>query len=313
MNDESRRPKKVYEADCGFVFAATGDQYTTMARRSARNLKRACPDFPIDLYTDQNIQDDVFEQIHQLSVSDRRPKMESLLRSRFNKTVFLDADTITVADISDLFDRLDTYEFTAAHATQRNRQKQIQKHMADIPASFPEYNSGVLGVRKTHKIMRVLQQWESEYKAVGTGMDQPHLRRALYDEEPLIWVLPREFNLISQRYQERWRAIDGPIRILHLRQLQKIDLGSPDRPFYIDEVLGPKLARHLLQMIKSDSYLPVDRAEKNVSCLATDGYFFQPPQDDKTNLSKKQRRWKTLVCKCKNAARRLRRRVIAED
>ena len=106
--------------DCGFVFATTGALYTVLARRAARTLRKTMPDAQIDLFTDQVLDDPVFTQIHRLHTSSSRPKMEAMRRSRFGKTVYLDADIVVLADVSELFALLDRVEFAACQGVARN-------------------------------------------------------------------------------------------------------------------------------------------------------------------------------------------------
>ena len=69
------------EAPRGFVYAATGSAYVTLARRSARALRRIIgPDAQIDLFTDAPVHDPVFSQVHILQQASRRPKIEALLQ-----------------------------------------------------------------------------------------------------------------------------------------------------------------------------------------------------------------------------------------
>lgn len=72
----------------GFVFAATGDICVTLARRAARSLRLVHPGAEIDLFTDVRVDDSVFNQVHRLSESWFRPKMEAVLKSRFERTIF---------------------------------------------------------------------------------------------------------------------------------------------------------------------------------------------------------------------------------
>ena len=53
-------------SDRGFVFAATSPRYTIMAQRAARNLRMVMPEAQVDLFTDQDIDDPVFDQIHKV-------------------------------------------------------------------------------------------------------------------------------------------------------------------------------------------------------------------------------------------------------
>ncbi|WCR11941.1 hypothetical protein JHW45_06175 [Paracoccus stylophorae] len=101
----------------GVVFATTGKTYNILARRAARTLKQCMPTVEIDWFTDATLKSDrVFSQIHRLSESFFRPKMEALRKSRFDRTLYLDADIIALSDVSELFTALDDFDLLAAHA-----------------------------------------------------------------------------------------------------------------------------------------------------------------------------------------------------
>ena len=73
MNPEARTGNAA--GTIGFVFAATGDKYVTLARRAARTLKQVMPDVPVDLFTDLPVSDPTLSQIHSLETATHRPKI----------------------------------------------------------------------------------------------------------------------------------------------------------------------------------------------------------------------------------------------
>lgn len=231
----------------GFVFATTGLQYTNLARRAARSLKLAMPKAQIDLFTDQKIEDPIFDEIHPVTHRGPRPKMEALLSSRFEKTIYLDADVVVVEDISDVFDLLDTHPIAAALGVSRSR-TEMTSYRKDIPHAFPVLNSGVFAIRRTPQTLAFLEDWDRNYARSKIGKDQPVLRATLYEHQLMPLVLPPEYNLLKQSLLDKWGRINGGIRCLHVRALHDVAHPNTDEPIGLQEVVRP---RHLQTMIKA--------------------------------------------------------------
>ena len=60
----------------GFVFGVSGREYADLAVRAARSLRAVAPDALIDIFTDVDVPDDLFDQVHPLEQSWFRPKFE---------------------------------------------------------------------------------------------------------------------------------------------------------------------------------------------------------------------------------------------
>ena len=240
--------------DCGFVFATTGDLYTTLARRTARNLRQTNPDVLIDLYTDQQVEDEVFDQIHQLTHKGRRPKMEALRRSRFEKTFYLDADVVVLEDIREVFAVFDFSDIVGCQGFSRTK-GHLKTQGIDIPRCFPLINGGVLGIRKTKQMDCFLQEWEDRWENADTliiNLDQPILRGLLFEKRILPLVLPREYNLIKLNELNVWRDVSGGLRILHARKLHSKEHSNPHEPVKLSEILSPEQVRIVNRARKLD-------------------------------------------------------------
>ncbi len=238
--------------DCGFIFATTGELYTILARRAARTLRQVMPDAQIDLFTDQDLTDPVFTRIHRLNHSTSRPKMEALRRSRFRKTVYLDADIVVLADVSELFALLDRVELAACQGWARGR-----VYMGDgtVPRAFPMLNSGVLAVRICRRTRTFMMEWERRMVSNQEKLDQGSLRNAVYDSNLVYTVLPPEYNMIHVPLLDIWEEKMGAPRILHLTKLHKGDPGNPEEPLDPLEILNFKRAALLPDLMKNDDFL----------------------------------------------------------
>lgn len=234
----------------GFIYATTGRDYTVLARRSARNLRAVMPDAQIDLFTDQEITDPVFDQIHRLSQSTHRPKMEAMLRSRFDRNVLLDADTIPVGDVADLFAILDCCHVAGALAY--GRPAWAFAAQKNIPRAFPYINGGVLAFRRSPRMLQLIAEWQRMVVGNDLRHDQPALRSLLYRHRVPLIVLPHYYNMIYPGWLDRWEGNFGPPLILHIFDLHKKPPGSPDMPFDLVTVLGRRRARVVLQSLEKE-------------------------------------------------------------
>lgn len=220
----------------GFVYATTGADYTALARRSARSLALAMPGARIDLFTDQPVEDPVFERIHRLDSGWFRPKMQAIRQSRFRRSVVLDADVIVLTDVAELFDLLDDVDLAGCQAA--IRPPQVMAAQADIPRAFPMLNSGMLVTRASPAVQGLVTEWEERMRALGHTTDQPLLRRLLYQRRLPFMVVPPEYNFIHIPSLDSRTAMLGAPRILHVRSLHDRPPGDPDRPFDLTEALG---------------------------------------------------------------------------
>ncbi len=237
---EKVRPKKPWDPDAGFIFATTGAEYTDLARRAARTLRLVMPDAQVDLFTDQAVTDDVFDQIHDISHRGLRPKMEALLRSRFEKTVYLDADIVVLEDICDIFELMEFNPIIATPGVSR-KAMWMNSYIKDIPNGFPIINSGVLGIRKNEFTTALMQEWDQEFSRSGSKVDQPVLRGLLYQKRFIPLMLQQEYNLIKLNALHVWRARNGALRCLHVRDLHNRKDHNPHEPISLREIVGEAL------------------------------------------------------------------------
>lgn len=241
----------------GFVYAATGADYVTLARRSARSLRRVIGDsLPIDLFTDATVTDPVFDRVHPLSTVSRRPKVEALLNSRFDSTIYLDCDTICIAPITDIFDVLDRFDLAFCAEQRRNDKRVREQHpLGDVPVAFPQPNSGLMGVRKSEASRALLQEWHRIFHSGTEKYDQHSLRYLLFHSDLHFHTLPVEYNVMFLGiFMGPARGLAAP-RMLHLPKLHQKPPGDPMRPFIVAEELGPKTVDRLTVTLQEDHTL----------------------------------------------------------
>jgi hypothetical protein len=182
-----QRPKK------GAVYVATGLRYVEEAAVSAVSLRRHMPGLPICLWTDckEGIPA-VFDHVLQLDEvrHNCHDKVPPLLRSPFEKTLFLDTDTYVCAPLDDLFQLLDRFDLLICHTPFRD-----PNPIPGIPPCFTEFNSGLFAFRNNSAIEALFTRWLEAYAFMGHRADQPALRQALWEDRQVrVYHLPPEYN-----------------------------------------------------------------------------------------------------------------------
>jgi hypothetical protein len=203
----------------GVLYVVVGDDsYSEAAARSARSLRHAMPEIPIAVATDRGrtMRTGVDHCIPINEVDGYRAKILGVQRTPFEQTVMLDVDTYILGDVSELFELLNRFDMALAHAPVG-----VSFPLDDVPAAFPEFNTGVIAYRRTGLVDTVLADWLHEYDALSplkpSTMDQPSFRRVAYRTSELrIATLAPEYN---QRFMVAG-FVNQPARILH---------GWPDR------------------------------------------------------------------------------------
>lgn len=281
----------------GFVFATTGPEYTALAQQAALSVKQHCPGIPVDLFTDQPLTDDTFAQIHQLETSWFRPKMECMYRSRFEHTVYLDADLLVIADISDIFDMLGRFDVAAAQDQYRNSTPATNIYKRAMPAAFPQYNGGLLGFARNERTQAFLKSWEQALQDSEMKRDQPILRELLFDSELTICTLPSEYNVHRIEHLRTLTSEDGAPRVIHHYHFHQ-HISKGDYPITsVQELLGSSLFNHINKLIAADTSLNPETTRSKVPAYC-DIYRGKPMPTP--NRIKNQ---KDLVQKLKNPYR----------
>ncbi|MGJ8544424.1 MAG: putative nucleotide-diphospho-sugar transferase [Sulfitobacter sp.] len=250
----------------GFVFAATGAQYRGLAQRAARSLRAVMGDVQIDLFADASLEDAVFNQVHLVEHKGTRPKIEALRRSRFARTVYLDCDVVAVADASDMFALLHRADMIGVQEMYGNAPVGLHRVSQDIPLSFRQINSGVLGVRANAQTHDFLTEWERRMGALQQRWDQPVLREMLWEAELKFQTLPAEYNLMHSRYITAMGQRMAAPRLLHLTPLHEVADGMRDldQPFDLSEVLSEPVLKALQTLIRNDRSLGANRSARDV-------------------------------------------------
>jgi hypothetical protein len=203
----------------GILYFGAGIKHIQEAKRAAEHTAHVWPGIKITGYTTDT------------SNAIMRERIRAMMRTPYHRTLYLDTDTWLLEPVPELFDVLLNFDIALAHAPLR------EAYPVDAPASFPEYNAGVIAYKKSTPVLNFLLDWEKRFardyesrrdeQIVGWYPSQPSLREALYHSGLRIATLPPEYN---------WRGLGyacGPVKILHCRrsfELVEAEINASHKP-----------------------------------------------------------------------------------
>lgn len=203
--------------DRGVIYVATGADYRDLAVASARSLREMEPDLAVDLFTDapETVTEGLFNAVHLIDDPHDRSKLDCMAQTRFERTLFLDCDTLVVNPLGDLWGILDRFDLALAHDVRRRSDLIRAGHSVTTPYAFPQLNSGVMLYRRSEVMLGFLGEWVRRYMAAGGYRDQPVLKDLLWESDLRFYVLPPEFNLRRVTMLDAWEPMDARPTILH--------------------------------------------------------------------------------------------------
>lgn len=205
-------------ANSGVIYYAVGDDCIEQAIASAQSLKHH-NDLPVTLYSDKDLDSVYIDDVITIR-SNEYPffdRINYFRQTPYDKTVYLDTDTVIVGDITSVFDMMDRFDIVAS--INETRDTAVEGHKfnttdIDVPESFPEYQCGVIGFCDNPKIMSLFDDWQSRYKQYRDKyiLDQPFFREAIYHGDIDLGTLPTEYNALINL----GGYFEQEIRIVHL-------------------------------------------------------------------------------------------------
>jgi len=211
----------------GILYVATGELYIRAAVRSAKSVLKHCPNLPTHLYADWENYDFNFKHspypftnVAKVNNPHRRSKLDYLPQTPFERTLYLDTDTILNNDIREMFQILDRFDIALTHAHKRNTPERLKSWRLDLPLAFPQYNSGVMLYRRTPAVLQFLEEWRDHYyqNLDHFRQDQMTLRELLWLSDLRITALPPEYNVRYIKYLGLWSKAEARAKIFHLKQ-----------------------------------------------------------------------------------------------
>ncbi|HRO11160.1 putative nucleotide-diphospho-sugar transferase [Amaricoccus sp.] len=253
----------------GVLFVATGAGYRELAARAAASVARVSPGLPIDLFTDAPFADPAFAEVHLLEKVWFRSRIDAMARTRFERTLHLDADVLAVADLRDVFELLDRFDVALAHDQRRNSPAANAVWRRPLPGAFPQFNGGVIAYRRTPEVLAFLAAWAEALRASGLKRDQPVLRELLWESDLRIATLPPEYNLLDKGAVARWDRFQTAPRLVHHYRFHKHFTGGRREVATLGDLLGPMAAARLPMILAADRPLAaLHGAEARMPTLA---------------------------------------------
>ncbi len=181
----------------GFLYVATGNKYLAEAVRSARSLRESNPGIRVCILTNLDPPAGLFDDVLILPnpACGFADKLE-MVRSPYERTVFLDTDTLIVGDIRELFRLLDGHDLAAKLEVYPG----WDYSFPEVPHPFIEHNTGLIDFRKNPQVEQFFADWKAEYHRLAASStrydtDQPSFRRALYRSSLRHCAIPTEYHL----------------------------------------------------------------------------------------------------------------------
>jgi len=180
--------------DRGVLFIVTGRHHTAAACDAARSVAETNPWLKIGIYTDQDLDDPLFQFVGRIEPCHGRQKHEYVGRSPFRETLYLDSDVRVTSDLKDLFRILERYELAGAQVRYRSSPKRLKKYKLDLPQAFPQINCGVMLYKKCDNVDALFRAWQQAYREGGFTRDQIPFREVLWHSNVKLYVLGPEYN-----------------------------------------------------------------------------------------------------------------------
>jgi Glycosyl transferase family 8 len=233
----------------GVLYLAVGDSYAELATASARTLRLHGYDGPVRVVTDapRRALTELECETHVIGslpggFASRFHKTQ-LYRWSFDHTLFLDADTIVVSSIEQIWENLRGHDLAMAPDLHSSVAQVIANSVNDPARRAPEYqlmrelglterryyNSGVLLFRRNRRTADLFARWHEEWNRFG-GEDQLALIRAIASSGAKVRTLDSSWNRRPKAFASADEARAAGVRILHFLSRQ--------RPFLNDTYLG---------------------------------------------------------------------------
>ena len=206
----------------GVCYIATREPYLSEAEHSAESIRAHHPEMPITLYAPADVpHPPIFDSAETIADPSHNFSDSNLTSQHvpYDRTLFLDTDTYVAAPLDAVFDMLDRFDIAAAQDPAREGTAP-HEHEHDVPATFPQYNTGVVAYRDTAGVRDLFDRWNELYHTVdgvAYGLNQPTFRMAAYESDLDIGTLPAEYNFRIGNVANKVNYACGPVVILHGR------------------------------------------------------------------------------------------------
>ncbi len=229
----------------GVVYCARGKPYLKQAELSAKSLQSFSPNIPCTIFTTEKITGSNWDKTislpsnppsRKLSMSD---KLFTLIETPYSHTLYLDADTLIIDNISEMFQILHKFDLSICHGHDRQKRFDIQTGIGSykgkthkaiditIPYAFSPLQGGLILFKKNNKVNTWLNDLYKLYIQKDYYDDQVSIRELLWKSNLNFYVLPPEYNFNTIDQLKSWKKYhykQAKPKIFHYTQNKASDI-----------------------------------------------------------------------------------------
>lgn len=212
-----------YHNEKGVLYCAIGEKYYKYSVLSANSIKRYALEINCAICTDQKVNDPLWDKVIPITKSQvlnnqyMKDKLIALTKSPYDKTLYLDADTYVMDNISELFLILEKFDFAVCHGHCRQLRYDIQHGktlkfgvsrvatLPEIPYAFAPIQGGLFLYNNNDKMKKWLDDLLDLYIEKDYYDDQTSVRELLWTTDIRFYILPPEYNFFSINDLKKWK------------------------------------------------------------------------------------------------------------
>lgn len=212
----------------GVLYIALGIEFLAMALRSATTLRQQSPQFSIAIVTNVTPRRDGrfawteglvdhWEHVAVAAAQNRTIKLSMYEHSPFARTLYLDADTEVLEDISPMFRWLEHADLAMHLQPRGNRPRFSDVDLGDgtLVRDLPHWNSGVVIFRRSEAAREFFATWQAEFLRLGQAVDQVALASTMLRTPARTLAFDARWNCPPSTLRKHsWRHLGG-VRIMH--------------------------------------------------------------------------------------------------
>jgi len=196
--------------ESGILYVATGARSLSLAKISVEWLRKVEDNILVAIYTDADNADVAAKFADQVLVADEpeynwNDKIRGLASSPFERTIYLDVDTLPIRPfVEDLGRGLDFYPLIARDGARFLFSWETDRY----PPCLTQFNTGVMAYRR-EEAAALFESWMRLRQEMPDGHDQPTFRAAVLETRIPVGNLAPEYNFgpLNLSFQ--------PVRIIH--------------------------------------------------------------------------------------------------
>lgn len=197
----------------GVIYIATGKElFLKEAKISAKSVRKYNKNVGISIFVDEKNQFEDNENLFDLIQFVEKPehgfgdKIYAMKNTPYQKTIYLDCDTVVADDISEIYNMLEKYDIAASNPPFKNKYY-----------SPNHYQAGIIFYKMNNKVSKFFDLWDENYDRKNHGNDQPSFRETLSKLPISVFIFPPNYNFRSPFAS----YIQGKIKILHDHNLSR--------------------------------------------------------------------------------------------